>query len=163
VSSIDERYWAMVAARIYFGWDDATPVSGYVGIRAGFVARGFIPDLPAGVFLPATRRQMWAVGLDLQIPIRVWIKLELGGLFYFGAGVVPADAVALGSQQAWVGVTAWGGISGDFAVGSPFGYFVRAQWDAFNERFGAGGTQWPDGGVAQEVYLTLLAGLSLSF
>jgi hypothetical protein len=162
VSSIDERWWLMPAYRYYFGWGSPQSAFGYVGARLGIMRRGFTPDLPAGVFAPATRRVMGAVGLDLLIPFASWIKLELGGLYYFGAGVSAEDAAQLGRQTSSFGLSAYLGLRGDIGI-SPVGYYVRGEWARFQDVFGSGGTAWPQGGFAGETYITLGAGLSLSF
>jgi hypothetical protein len=163
VSSIDERWSVMATSRYYFGWQDNGPVNGFVGIKFGYVGRGFFPDLPAGVFLPATQRHLWALGLDLQIPFSWWMKLELGGMYYFNAGVSEDDAIALGPQTGSLGFSFNVGLVGDFAANFPLGYFARVQWDGFNDQFGPSGTAWPAGGVSQETYVTFSAGISLSF
>jgi hypothetical protein len=161
VNGIDERWWIMPAARYYFGWDDFDPAAGYVGIRGGYMARGFFADRPAGVFVPATRRNLWGVGIDVQLPVRTWFKVDASAMYYFNAGVSSADAAPLGPQAGSFGISAGGGVSGDFA--GPLGYFLRVEWARFDDTFGPGGTSWPQGGFAREVYLTLTLGLTASF
>jgi hypothetical protein len=104
---------------------------------------------------------MGALGLDMLFPFTSWIKLEVGGAYYFGTGVIAADAVQLGTETSSFGASAYLGLRGDFGP-SPVGYYVRGEWARFQDVFGPGGTAWPKGGFAGETYITLSVGLSLS-
>jgi hypothetical protein len=167
VFATDQVYGAMLAYRLFFVLGKGErPTWGHGGLRLGMLGRAFEGADGVESPLPVTRRLSPAVALDFSVP--VWRAVRI-----VGAGqllLLPRPGEALRPQVRDHGTSVsslgWGaelGVAGE--VWGPLGYSARFRVDSFRDGFSGPGALrgWGGGGVAEELYATVLAGVTASW
>lgn len=175
VYATDTAYGAMLAYRYFFGLGSpSAPLWGHVGLRLGVAGREFGVDETVDAPLPVAHRIFPAVGLDVSVPLMRVLRIEGSGSFFFrpvpgqallglGSGAQVAEVRDYGSAVSSIGGAAELGVAGEFW--GPLGYSARVRWEHYSDGFtGAGARRgWTAGGVAEDTYVTALAGLTLGW
>ncbi|WP_063725036.1 hypothetical protein [Cystobacter fuscus] len=176
VTATDTAYGAMLAWRYFFAREGSdAPLWGYAGVRLGVLGREFGLDETLNVALPLVHRFSPAVGVDVSVPLLRLVRVEAAGRFFFlpspghslsgggDDGPYPSEVRDYGTAVSSLGWSAEVGVAGD--VWGPFGYSVRGHVEGYRDGFTGQGTRrgWTEGGVAQETYLSVLAGVTASW
>ncbi|HSP78781.1 MAG TPA: hypothetical protein VLQ93_09645 [Myxococcaceae bacterium] len=175
VFATDQAFEAMLAWRYFFGLGrGARPLWGHGGLRLGLMGRAFAGDEAVDSPLPVTHRLFPAVGLDVSVPmLRVLRVFGAGRLFLrprpgegellFGGSTLAAEVRDHGESVSSLGWSAELGVAGE--LWGPVGYSARFRLTSFHDGFSGKGTRrgWLAGGVAEELYATALAGVTLSW
>lgn len=161
VVSLDRGVSASLLARFHFRFGFSREHAGHVGLRAGGHYRGFDVDPDAAVTLAGTRRLFPSAGLDVSLPVLSFLRLELGAEYFLFPDPGLSEREAYGDPAHGRGIGARAGLSGD--IWGPLGYVVRARFEGYADTFIGVGTRWANGGVAEELYLVIDAGLTAHF
>ena len=172
VAATDTAYGAMLAYRYFFDLgSEQTPLWGHAGVRLGVLGHGFGVDESLEVPLPVVHRLYPAVGLEASVPLMRLVRLEGAGRFFvrpvpgsafagLGKGSYLAEVRDYGTEVSSFGWEAQLGVAGD--IWGPFGYSARLRLEHYSDTFTGQGARrgWTEGGVAEETYSSLLAGLT---
>ncbi|HEX8375401.1 MAG TPA: hypothetical protein VF606_09500, partial [Geminicoccaceae bacterium] len=174
VYATDTAYGAMLAYRYFLDLGKiGAPSWGYGGIRLGVLGRSFDLDERVESPLPVTHRLYPAVGVDLSVPLVRVVRLEGSGQLFFrpnpGQSVGDEDGSHLaevrdyGQVVSSLGWAAELGVAGD--IWGPLGYSVRFRLEHYLDRFEGAGTRrgWTTGGVAEDTFSSILAGVTASW
>ncbi|HYO52533.1 hypothetical protein [Archangium sp.] len=175
VYATDTAYGAMLAYRYFFdlGKEEA-PLWGHAGLRLGALGREFDVDEPADAPLPVVHRFYPAVGLDVSVPLMRAVRIEGAGQLFLrpnpgqslggdGDGSRVAQVRDYGESVSSLGWAAELGVAGD--IWGPLGYSARFRLEYYKDRFSGQGTRrgWTAGGVAEDSYSSILAGLTAAW
>ena len=158
-NSTDSGYDAELAWRYYFARGKG--LVGYAGVRAGLRAYDFNVDASVAQVLPGSHRRSVVAGVDGAFPILRLLRIEGAAELLPGAHPGTDEVVSFGASGKGSGYALELGAGGD--VYGPIGYFAHVRYAHFSDRFSGQGTLWPDGGAAQESYVTVLLGATFSF
>ncbi|MDC0707854.1 hypothetical protein POL68_05175 [Stigmatella sp. ncwal1] len=146
---------------------------GYVGLRGGMQSRVFDVDEQARVPLTGSHRLYPTAGLEVSLPIKPWLRVEAGGLFFIspkaGQGLLSDEGERelevrdLGEEVSSSGWSAELGVAGE--VWGPIGYRVRGRMSQVKDTFTGKGARfgWELGGVARERHIDIEWGATASF
>ncbi|WNG47946.1 hypothetical protein F0U60_30250 [Archangium minus] len=175
VYATDTAYEAMLAYRYFFDLGkQGTPQWGYAGLRLGARGREFDVDEAVESPLPVTHRFYPAVALDASVPLMGSVRIVGSGQFFLlptpgqsiggnEDGSLISEVRDYGTSVSTLGWAAELGVVGD--IWGPFGYSARFRLEHYVDRFEGQGTRrgWTAGGVAQDTFSSILAGVTASW
>ncbi|RKH28913.1 hypothetical protein D7Y13_35120 [Corallococcus praedator] len=173
VTATDTAFTAQALYRFYFRFGTTRPQQGYVGARAGLQTRAFDVEEATDNPLSGTHRVFPSVALDLSVPLFSSVRLDASGGLLLSpkpgrspeadGGRRALEISDFGTSVSSFGWSAELGVSGE--IWGPFGYDVAFRLAHFRDQFSGAGTLtgWADGGVAEETYSSLHAGLTASY
>ena len=174
VYATDTAYGAMLAYRYFFDLGKVgTPLWGHAGLRLGALGREFDVGERMDVPLPVVHRFSPAVGLDVSVPLMRAVRLEGAGQFFLqptpgntlggGDGSRAAEVRDHGTSVSSLGWAAELGVAGE--LWGPFGYSARFRLESFQDHFTGEGFRlgWISGGVAEDTYSSILAGVTAAW
>lgn len=175
VYATDTAYGAMLAYRYFFDLGkQGAPQWGYAGLRLGAQGREFSVDEAVESPLPVAHRFYPVVGLDVSVPLMRAVRIEGAGQFFVRPG--PGESIGgdangsliaevrdYGTSVSSLGWAAELGVAGD--IWGPLGYSARFRLEHYLDRFSGTGTRrgWTAGGVAEDTYSSILAGVTASW
>lgn len=176
VHATDTSYGAQLAYRYFFDLGKTgTPLWGYGGLRLGALGRAFDSN-EAGVEapLPVVHRFFPMVGLDVSVPLMRAVRIEGAGQLFLRPtpgntlgggedGSRSAEVRDFGTSVASLGWAAELGVAGE--LWGPLGYSARFRLESFQDQFTGEGSRmgWTSGGVAEDTYSSILAGVTAAW
>ncbi len=174
VYATDTTYGALLAYRYFFDLGrTGTPLWGHGGVRLGALGRVFDMDEAVEAPLPVVHRLFPAVALDVSVPLMRAVRIEGTGQLFFRPnpgrtlggddGSVIAEVRDYGTSVSSLGWAAELGVAGD--LWGPLGYSARFRLEHYQDRFTGQGTRrgWSNGGVAEDTYSSILAGVTAAW
>ncbi|QRN93318.1 hypothetical protein JRI60_29465 [Archangium violaceum] len=175
VFATDTTYGAMLAYRYFFDLGTTgTPLWGYAGIRLGALGREFDAENSVESPLPVVHRFYPAVGVDVSVPLMSAVRIQGAGQLFLRPnpgralggeedGSRLAEVLDYGESVSSIGWAAELGVAGD--LWGPLGYSARFRLEHYVDRFSGAGTRrgWSEGGLAQDTYSSILAGVTASW
>ena len=175
VYATDTAYGAMLAYRYFFDLGkQGTPLFGHAGLRLGALGREFDVDEQVEAPLPEVHRFYPAVGLDVSVPLMSAVRIVGAGQLFLrpnpgqslggdGDGSLVAEVRDYGESVSSLGWAAELGVAGD--IWGPLGYSARFRLEYYKDQFTGQGTRrgWTDGGVAEESYSSIIAGVTAAW
>ncbi|MCY1077710.1 hypothetical protein [Archangium lansingense] len=175
VYATDTAYGAMLAYRYFFDLGkEGTPLFGYAGLRVGALGREFDVGEQVETPLPVVHRFYPAVGLDVSVPLMRLVRIQGSGQLFLrpnpgqspwgdADGSLAAEVRDYGEAVSSLGWAAELGVAGD--IWGPIGYSARFRLESYKDRYTGQGTRrgWTEGGVAEESYSSIIAGVTASW
>ncbi|QRK06958.1 hypothetical protein JQX13_44020 [Archangium violaceum] len=175
VYATDTDYEAMLAYRYFFDLgNQGAPQWGYAGLRLGAHGREFDVDEAVESPLPVTHRFYPVVALDASVPLMRSVRIVGSGQFFLlptpghslggdEDGSLVAEVRDYGTSVSTLGWAAELGLAGD--IWGPFGFSARFRLEHYVDRFEGQGTRrgWTAGGVAEDTFSSILAGVTASW
>ena len=157
---IQEFNWSAEALfRHFFLKPSAEDMGVHASLSLGYAGKNFLSKNLSGnsLFLPDVHRRFMKVGADTELS---WPFIRVG--LYANVLLQPKPGSVLTKSYGKLSSMGWsagGALSGK--VYGPLGYKVDVSWNFFRDKLLGEG--WPEGGLIQETYLALKAGLLVEF
>lgn len=133
----------------------------YAGLRAGVMGRLFDVDVDATAPLAGSHRLYPVGGFDLGMRFAPWIGVDASVWYFHDPHAGVQDLVPYGTAVTGRGIGVELAVTGD--LWGPFGYSVHGRMAGYADLFSGLGLRWPDGGAAEELYLSVSWGLTAKY